>query len=191
MLNGLVYKLKCNDPNIIDFYIGSSVDMKKRIGGHKSSCKNPNSKEYNKKVYKFIRNNGGWDNWLFETLLEVQVESKKELRKKYERKFQLDLLPKLNVRVEGRTIKQYYIDNKEERTKYFKEHYEDNKEERIKKSKEYNEKHKEEILKKANQKIKCECGGKYTHQNKSIHNKSKKHKYYIEELLKTQKSKGV
>jgi predicted GIY-YIG superfamily endonuclease len=36
MLNGIVYKLKSKNPNITEFYIGSSVDMKARITKHKT-----------------------------------------------------------------------------------------------------------------------------------------------------------
>jgi len=43
-------------------------------------------------------------------------------------------------------------------------------------NKEYYEKNKEKL----NEKIDCECGGKYIHQHKSRHMKSKKHINYIE-----------
>ena len=191
MLNGVVYKLKSNDPNIKEFYIGSSVNIKKRIAIHKSDCNNTNSAKYNYKVYKFIRENDGWDNWEFETLLEVEVISKEELRLKYERPYQLDLLPELNDRVEGRTKDEYYEDNKEdilkkqkiyneknkvEISKYQKKCYEDHKEEILKKQKENYEKHKVEILEKQREKILCEeCGIYYTKSNKTKHLNSKKH----------------
>jgi hypothetical protein len=83
---------------------------------------------YNLKVYKFIRDTDGFENFDFEILLEVEVESRKELRLKYESKFQLYFKPSLNSQTEGRDIKeikkQYYKDNKEK----FKEYYKDNKE---------------------------------------------------------------
>jgi hypothetical protein len=209
MLNGVVYKLKSKNPNITEFYIGSSCDMKKRIASHKSACNNPNSIGYNLKVYKFIRNNDGFDNWEFEILLEVKVVDKEELRLKYERPYQLDLLPELNDRVEGRTIEEWREDNKEELAKYQKKWYEDNKEEikeKYENNKEtileyqkiyneknkveiakyqkiYNENHKEELLEKAKEKILCEeCGVCYTKSNKTTHLNSKKHKDYIKSL---------
>jgi hypothetical protein len=148
MLNGLVYKLKCKDKSIKEFYIGSSCNMKERIRLHKNDCNNTNSIRYNYKVYKFIRNNGGFENWFFETLLEVEVEDKEQLRLLYEREYQLDLLPQLNVRVEGRTQEEWREDNKEEIAKYRKQWREDNKEEISIKAKEHYKKNKEEILKK-------------------------------------------
>jgi len=46
-----IYKMK--DVN----YIGSAVDLKKRLSRHKTSCYNKNLSTYNYKVYKFVREN--------------------------------------------------------------------------------------------------------------------------------------
>ena len=75
--------------------------------------------------------------------------------------------------------KQYYIENKEHITKRNIEYYVENKNDIVKKVKEYQEKHKDEIRAKANEKVNCECGGRYTRRNKSTHMKSKKHNDYI------------
>ena len=58
----IIYKLVCNDLNILDCYVGSTTDFSKRKYGHKSACNNCKIKNYNLKVYKIIRENGGWDN---------------------------------------------------------------------------------------------------------------------------------
>ena len=114
---GVVYKLYCKNNSITEFYIGSSVNFKSRKYNHKSCCNNSNSLIYNSKQYKFIRDNGGFEDWQFDILLEVEVESREELRLKYESKFQLYFKPSLNSQTEGRDIKeikkQYYKDNKE------------------------------------------------------------------------------
>jgi hypothetical protein len=151
MLDGVVYKLKCKDENIKEFYVGSSVNFNQRKISHKTRCNSPKAIGYNLKVYRFIREYGCWDNWCFEILLEVQVESKEELRLNYEAKYQLDLKPSLNSKVEGRTDKQYREDHKEERLEYAKQYYEDHKEEILEKQKEYYEDNKEEILEKQKQ----------------------------------------
>jgi len=216
MLNGVVYKLKCINPNITEFYIGSSVNIKKRIADHKTDCNNISikNKKYNKKVYRFIRDNGGWDNWKFETLLEVEVESKEELRLKYERQYQLNLKPELNVKLEGRTKKEHYDDNKEkiykkqkkynekhkekiakykkiynedhkeEQSKYIKKWKEEHKEELAKRNKEWYEDNKEEIAKKSKVKIKCECGSNLRRDSMNKHLKSNKHKELLNKLIK-------
>ena len=46
-----------------DFYIGSTINLHRRIISHKTSCNNKNDHKYNLKIYKTIRENGGWDNW--------------------------------------------------------------------------------------------------------------------------------
>ncbi len=58
----VVYKICCLDVTIADVYVGSTTDLRKRRSQHKSACNNP--KEGRKtKVYMFIRDHGGWDNW--------------------------------------------------------------------------------------------------------------------------------
>ena len=59
--NGLIYKLCCKDANITDIYVGSTTNFKQRKKEHKADCHNENNKNYNRPVYKFIRENGG--NW--------------------------------------------------------------------------------------------------------------------------------
>ena len=59
----IIYKIVCNDFNIKDLYVGHTTDLVKRRSHHKCLCNSPDSKEYNFKVYKTIRDNGGWDNW--------------------------------------------------------------------------------------------------------------------------------
>ena len=74
-----VYKLKCRDTNITEFYIGSSVDFNTRKSEHKSHSNNLNRKEYCYPLYMFINVNGGFDNWEFEVIKEFKFITKKEL----------------------------------------------------------------------------------------------------------------
>jgi hypothetical protein len=67
--NTVIYKIVCNDLNIKDCYVGSTTDFTKRKSQHKRTCNYENIKNYNLKVYKMIRNNGGWDNW---TMLVIE-----------------------------------------------------------------------------------------------------------------------
>jgi len=66
-----VYMIKSITPEITDFYIGSTRDFKRRQKKHKSSCYNSNDKSYNIKLYKFIRENGGFDNFEFKVINQV------------------------------------------------------------------------------------------------------------------------
>jgi len=65
----IIYKIVCNDLNIKDIYVGHTTDFVKRKYSHKERCNNPNSKKYNLKIYKIIRENDGWDNW---SMIEIE-----------------------------------------------------------------------------------------------------------------------
>ena len=53
--NTIIYKIVCNDLNIKDLYVGHTTDFRRRKGGHKSR-----SSSSDMKIYKAIRDNGGW-----------------------------------------------------------------------------------------------------------------------------------
>ena len=61
--NGVIYMIKHKTDDTKEFYIGSSYEFKRRCYAHKKSCNNQNSKGYNCKVYKYIRDNDGWNEW--------------------------------------------------------------------------------------------------------------------------------
>jgi hypothetical protein len=95
---GYIYRLICVDEKITDFYIGSSFNCANRYKSHKKPCNNVNNKGYNSKLYIFIRNNGGFDNWVIDNIAEIQVENKRELEM-VEQQFIELLNPSLNMRV--------------------------------------------------------------------------------------------
>jgi hypothetical protein len=70
-------------------YIGSTKDLKRRICTHKYSCNNQNSSRYNVKLYKYIRDNGGFNTFEFEVVDKKYCNKKEaeiyegELMKKY------------------------------------------------------------------------------------------------------------
>ena len=67
--NTSIYKIICNDATVKDCYVGSTSNFTKRKCYHKSTCTNIKSKNYNYKVYKKIREYGGWDNW---SMVEIE-----------------------------------------------------------------------------------------------------------------------
>jgi group I intron endonuclease len=164
--NSVVYAIVCKNENIKDMYVGSSSNFEQRKRDHKSDCYNVNRHHYNRKVYKFIRDNGGFDNFKFEILEEVCCENKQELRSR-ERYFLEQLGASLNSHVPSRTQKEYK-----------KKYREENREE----TQEYNKKYYKENQDKLKEKINCECGGRYTRPHKAKHFKSKKHQHYIKNL---------
>ena len=57
--NTIFYKIYCKDDSVKDLYVGHTTDFNKRKRQHKRSCISGE----NRKVYKCIRENGGWSNW--------------------------------------------------------------------------------------------------------------------------------
>tara|TARA_R110000823_G_scaffold186069_3_gene318439 strand:- start:2728 stop:3069 length:342 start_codon:yes stop_codon:yes gene_type:complete len=84
----------------------------------------------------------------------------------------------LNGYVPGRSKKEWRDNNKASIAIKNKEYHQNNKESIAIKKKEYRQNNKESLNKKFN----CECGGKYTHTNKSTHLRSKKHQNFIHEV---------
>jgi hypothetical protein len=78
--------------------------------------------------------------------------------------------------------KEYNEKNKDKFTELKKQYYEENREEILEKQRQYYEENKEEINKKRSEKLECECGGKYTINNKSNHSKTKQHMNYLNNL---------
>ena len=76
----IIYKLCCKNTAITEIYIGYTTNLKGRIGVHRRVCIYNIHKSHNQKPYRFIRENGGWDNWTFEILEEFSCNSKIEAR---------------------------------------------------------------------------------------------------------------
>lgn len=72
--DAVIYKLCCNDPNIKEVYIGSTVNPSRRKHTHKS-----HSISGALPVYQFIRANGGWSNWSMVQIESFSCNSKTEL----------------------------------------------------------------------------------------------------------------
>ena len=158
--NSCVYKICCNDINIKDCYVGSTTNLNERRRQHKSRCYNENSKKYNYNVYKFIRDNGGWSNWVV-VLVESYSEcnSREELLK-FERYHMEKLESTLNSCIPGRTQKEYDKDNAEKIKERQKEYYQNNT---------------EQIKERTKEQVECEfCKSIIRKDGLSRHHKSKK-----------------
>jgi hypothetical protein len=77
-----IYKIYCKDINIKYCYIGHTVDIIDRKSYHKCSIENPNYIDYNEYKYCFIRDNGGWENWIFEIIEVFSCNNQKEAENK-------------------------------------------------------------------------------------------------------------
>jgi len=143
MISG-IYAIVCKDTTIAEVYVGSTNNLERRIWEHKSNCCNKNRNKYNLKVYQFIRDNGGFDNFKFIVLEHYKGEREDlhQLEQVWYNTFPKELL--LNTQYPKRSIKEYC-----------KEYYQENKEQIKEYREEYYEKNKEELNRKASVKIPC------------------------------------
>ena len=133
--NAVIYKIVCNDLTITDCYVGSTTNFTKRKCGHKTKCKNEDSK-----VYQFIRENGNWDNWSMILVEEFPTTSKLLLEQR-ERYWFETLGSTLNINNPSRTDAEYYQAHKEQ----IKEYQQTNKEYIVEYKKQYYQTNKEQI----------------------------------------------
>ena len=66
--NTVFYKIYCKDPAVKDLYVGHTTNFVQRKYNHKRTCIKENDANHHLKVYKFIREHGGWDNWKMEMI---------------------------------------------------------------------------------------------------------------------------
>ena len=137
-----VYQIKCKDPKITETYVGSTVDLSYRIWGHKHRCIEGNEKSHYK-LYVFMRENGGFDNFEFVVLQSYEDISKKDLVKEEEKYFR-ELKPELNVVHPTRTSKEWYQEEKEKHLANCKKYREKNKEKLSEQHKEWYQKNKDD-----------------------------------------------
>jgi hypothetical protein len=194
--NYIFYKIISLDNSVDLCYVGSTANWKARNYSHKSDCYNENTTNYNNKIYKTIRENGGWNNFKM-----IQLGTREQLTNRQaeqiEEEYRVELKANMNTRRCYRSEEQikeyheeYYEKNKdkfkeqhqkyyEENTDKFKEqhqkYYQENKDKLIEYSKNYREENRDKINEKRKEKVKCECGCMLSKKNLSTHKKSPKH----------------
>lgn len=172
--NTCIYKLvhfdDLNDENI---YVGHCTNIVQRRYNHRTACCKPDNRDYNLKVYQFIRENGGWDQWEMILIEKYPCDNGDQARAR-ERYWKRELNATLNKNEPGRTIKEWRENNKERLVEKAKIYYEDNKEEIAEKVKEYYENNKNKILeerkqyRKDNKEKIAEKNKEYREDNKEI-----------------------
>jgi hypothetical protein len=151
----IIYKLCSKDPLITDIYVGHTKNFKQRKNTHKTSCCNENDKKYNQYVYKFIRDNGGWDNWSMIQIEERNCKDKREAEST-EHYWIEQLGASLNTNKPYAMCKEdeklykkiWYEEKKEYILEKAKQNYEENKDKKLEYQKQYSEEHKEHIAEK-------------------------------------------
>ena len=109
---GYIYKLVCKDIDIKECYVGSTKNERVRKSRHKNACNNINN---NTHVYKFIRDNGGFENWDMIRIESFSYDVRKELCKR-ERFHIEELKADLNTHFRSKysaKIKEYHKKNSE------------------------------------------------------------------------------
>lgn len=175
--NSKIYKIVCNVTGLC--YIGSTCEptLARRLSKHVGNYKNyKNGKFHNLTSFKVLENDD-YDIILLEKVKNCTSKEQLYARERYH----IETNECVNRIVVGRTQKEYYEDNKETVHEKYKEYYEDNKDKIKNKVKEYRDENKEKIY----EKHVCQCGGCYTTYKKTQHEKTIKHKQYIQlETLK-------
>ena len=150
------------------YYIGSTTQpLHKRLYDHKSNYKSyQNQKKNYVTSFEVIK----YDDCYIELLEEINCDNKEELIKREGEWIRANLNDVVNKKIEGKTLKEYRVDNADKIKQYridnadkIKQYYIDNID-------------KINAVKKV--KFICECGGKFTNTNKAQHFKSKKHTNY-------------
>tara|TARA_R110000744_G_C19142863_1_gene538484 strand:+ start:112 stop:717 length:606 start_codon:yes stop_codon:yes gene_type:complete len=168
----IFYKIVCIDDDVELCYVGSTANWKERQRNHKRTGNNENDRYYNTKLYKTIRENGGWENF---KMIQIGTAEQLTWRKaeQLEEEYRVELKANLNTnrcylteeqKKEYRKVweeenkekmkehrKEWRENNKEKRNEYNKEWKENNKEKHNENRKVYRENHDK-------QKITCECG---------------------------------
>ena len=107
--NTIIYKIYCNDNEVKYVYIGHTTNFSQRKCCHKNTCNNIKSYLYNLKIYKFIREHGGWDNWTMIEIAKYNCKDSTEARIKEQYHYKLETLT-LNS-IEPNPEKQKHICN--------------------------------------------------------------------------------
>ena len=181
----IFYKITCLDNSCELCYVGSTVNWKARSHAHKNNCTNENSRVYNYKVYKTIRDNGGWVNF---KMIEIGKAEQLSLRQaqKIEDDYRIELKANMNSIRCYVTEEQQREHNKEYDKQRYKNNIEYNKQKNNKyrtnnrdklkqKAQEYRTNNKDRIKANASQKITCECGCEVRRDHLPVHKKTKKH----------------
>ena len=203
---GIIYLIKhktCDDKKV---YVGSTNNLKKRINIHRHDCNNEKRKNYNYKLYQYLRENGGFNQYEF-IILECYVcNFKHELlckeddyikmypnnlntfrayltRQEYKKKNieQKKIYYEEHKKLINEYQKKWREQHKNKIFEYAKKYREEYKKEIYEKNKKYRENNKEKLNEQSKEKITCECGSIVRKSDIAAHRKSLKHIAFIEQ----------
>ena len=84
----VIYKLVCYDTTLTDCYVGHTTNFTERKRSHKNAYYNENHRNHFFPVYVFMREHGGWENFVMLQMEEFPCETKREaeIREEFWRK---------------------------------------------------------------------------------------------------------
>ena len=169
----IIYKIvHKEDPDNHESYVGHTTDFTNRKRGHKKTCNNQNDRHH-LKVYQYIRENGGWDDFIMLEIEKYPCNDANEARAR-EQEWYTELKSKLNKICPKRNKKEWYEDNRDNCLEQMKQYRQDNRDKISEQRKQYRQDNRDtiseqkkqnyqdnrdKILEQRKQKINCEiCG---------------------------------
>ena len=194
----MIYTIR--SPSTDKYYIGSTTQLLcKRFGDHKYKAY-LDGRHHFVTSFKLLE----LGNSYIELLQEYECDNKNQLEKREGELIREHKNNCVNKRIEGRTYKEWAVDNKEHK-EYDKQYFEankdkinerkkqwrvDNKDKIAEKDKKYRDAHKEQKnqyyidnKEKINASFTCECGSVIQHSKKARHNRTIKHMDYISTII--------
>lgn len=107
----VIYRIVCKDVSVCHCYIGSTTNFNARVKQHRFNCKNAHAEHHHYKVYRIIRENGGFDNWDVVLVEVFPCENALEAHKR--ERYWLEFYgATMNSQVPSRIDKEYYLENR-------------------------------------------------------------------------------
>ena len=168
--NTVIYKIVSNDLNITECYVGHTTDFVRRRACHKNACTNEKGKQYTMKVYKIIRENGGWNAY---SMIEIEKYPCKDANEacSREREWFERLSSNLNTLCPQRSQEEYL----HTAMLYSRQYRDDNRDEVLIRKKQFRLENLQEI----DRLFICQCGKETNNHHKSRHLKTTFHTQYM------------
>ena len=164
--NTIIYKIVCKDLTITDLYVGHTTSFKDRKREHKNTCTKDIYKDHKLKVYIYIRERGGWDNWDMIEIEKFPCKDSNEARAR-ERYWYEQLNATLNAVCPTLNVEKRKLRANETSRQY-----------RINMTDIQKQEEKERCTKYKQTLFKCSCGVEIQYSSKSQHMNTKKHLNY-------------
>jgi len=181
----IIYKIYCKNNEITYEYYGHTSAFRARKCKHKTKCNNENDPSYNTDKYKFIRLNGGWDNWEMVHIEELKNCSlvNAKIREQYHIDLNKSLMNTRKSYITEEQKKQKYLENRDTILEYQKQNYLENRDKILEKKKEKYLENRDTILENQKEKITCDCGKTFARNYKARHERTKFHCKFIQSAM--------